>query len=237
MAPDGRFETTHWTVVLSARGGGAPDSDAALAELCRTYWYPLYAFVRRSGHDADEALDLTQGYFLRMMERNYLDDVRPEAGRFRSFLLASLKHFLANHRRDAAAIKRGGRVTWVSADAAEHRFLADRRRDASPEAAYERRWALAVLERARQRLEREFDDAGKREHYRLLAPHLSAEAGARPYAEIAAELDSSEAAVKMAVSRLRRRFGRVLREEIGRTVEPEQIDDEVRHLLTVVRGS
>lgn len=237
MAHDGRFHTTHWSMILSARDDGAEDTAAALGDLCQTYWYPAYFFVRRQGHDADEALDLTQGYFLRMMERNYLDDVQPEAGKFRSFLLASLKHFLANERREAAALKRGGAIEWVPLDAtgSEGRYHLEPPDPRTPEQAYERRWAQAVLERARELLGEELEGAGKAREFQLLAPHLSGDETSRSYSEIADELGTSPAAVKMAVSRLRRAFGRVLREEIGRTVAEEQIDDEVRHLLAVVR--
>lgn len=232
----GKFHTTRWTLILSARGERDEDARAALAELCETYWYPAYYFVRRMGHGPDEALDLTQGYFLRMLEDGFLDDVRPDAGKFRSFLLASLKHFMANQRRDAAAIKRGGETTLLSLDAelAERRYANEPPDDRTPEQAYERRWALAVLERVERRLAAELEAAGKSEHHRVLVPYVTGRGKARPYARVAEELDTTEAAVKVAVSRLRRRFGRLLREEIGETVAEPEIDDELRHLLAAV---
>lgn len=237
MSPEGRFNTTRWTVIRSARAKDEPGSAEALAALCEAYWYPLYVFVRRRGHGADEARDLTQGYFLRLLEKDYLDDVKPEAGRFRSFLLASMKHFLANERRDAAALKRGGGRTLVSLDlaAAENRYRHEPVSDETPERAYERRWALAVIERARDRLRDEFAAAGKERQFRLLAGHLSGRDSARPHGEVAEELGTTEAAVKMAVSRMRRQYGRALREEIADTIDdPAAIDDEVRHLLSIV---
>ncbi|MDH3627272.1 MAG: sigma-70 family RNA polymerase sigma factor [Acidobacteriota bacterium] len=237
MGGDGRFHTTRWTMILSARGTDSEDASAALAELCRTYWYPAYYFVRRRGNGPDEAMDLTQSYFLRMLEKDYLEDVRPEDGKFRSFLLASLKHFLANQHRDATTIKRGGEVEWVALDSAdaEGRYRQEPPDHRTPEQAYERRWALAVLGRTKNRLRAEFDDAKKLRQFQLLEPHLSADVTARSYKEIAVDLDTTESAIKMAVSRLRRAFGRLLREEIGRTVEDEHVDDEVRHLLSVIR--
>jgi RNA polymerase sigma-70 factor (ECF subfamily) len=226
-------------MVMAARARNDPASDAALARLCDSYWYPLYVFVRRLGHDPDEALDLTQGYFLRLLERDYLKDVRPEAGRFRCFLLASLKHYIANERRAAGTWKRGGRRHSMSLDAtsAESRFRLEPLDDTTPEKAYERRWAAMVIGRARDRLEREFADAGKIEQYRALAGFLSGDDPGRPYRDVAAALRTSEASVKMGVLRLRRRLGRLLREEIADTVsDPREVEDEVRHLLAVVRS-
>jgi RNA polymerase sigma-70 factor (ECF subfamily) len=225
-------------VVLTARAKGEPGSEEALAWLCETYWYPLYFFVRRRGYAFDEALDLTQGYFLRLMERDYLRDVRPEVGKFRSFLLASLKHYLANEKREAAALKRGGdhRLISLDADAAEHRYRLEPPDERTPEQAYERRWALTVIQRAHRRLEAELGESERRDQFRLLVGYLSGGDPKRSYREVAGELGATEAAVKMAVSRLRRRFGRILREEIAQTVvDDTEIDDEVRYLLTVVR--
>jgi len=222
-------------MIRSARAKDEPGSAEALAALCEAYWYPLYVFVRRMGKDADEAGDLTQGYFLRLMERDWLDNVRQEAGKFRSFLLASLKHYLANERREAAALKRGGGRPLLSLDldAAEDRYRHEPVDDETPERAYERRWALEVIERARTRLRDEFEAAGKPRHHALFAAHLSGTG--RPYAEIAAELETSEAAVKMGVSRIRRQFGKALREEIADTIDdPAEIDAEVKYLLTIV---
>lgn len=237
MTREGRFRTTKWSVVRAARARDEPGSADALARLCEVYWYPLYFFVRRLGHGVDEARDLTQGYFLRLMERNYLDDVRPEAGKFRSFLLASMKHYLANVRREAAALKRGGPAPPISLDldAAEARYRHEPADERTPDKAYERRWALAVIERANTRLREEFEAAGKPDQHRLLAGYLSGDERQRPYSQAARELETSEAAVKMAVSRMRRRYGRILREEIAATVgDPAEVDAEVRYLLSIV---
>jgi RNA polymerase sigma-70 factor (ECF subfamily) len=238
MAKEGRFDTTRWSVVLAAQARGEPGSREALAYLCEAYWYPLYFFVRRSGHGPDQALDLTQEFFLRLVERNWLESVRPEAGRFRSFLLATMKHFLANEARREGRLKRGGDRVVVSLDgeAAEGRYRLEPQGDESPEREYERRWALAVLDRARARLASEMAGDGKERQHGLLEPYLSGEEGERPYRETAALLETSEASVKMAVMRLRRRFGRLVREEIARTVgDDAEVGEEVRHLLTVVR--
>lgn len=237
MNPQGNFHTTRWTVIRSARAKDEPGSAEALASLCEAYWYPLYVFVRRMGHGADDARDLTQGYFLRLLEKDYLDDVRPEAGKFRSFLLASLKHYLANVRRDAAAQKRGGGQPLASLDldAAENRYRNEPVDGETPARAYERRWALAVIDRARNRLKGEFERADKGRHFKLLAEHLTGSGDARPYGEIAEELGTTEAAVKMSVSRMRRQYGRALRDEIADTIDdPAEVDAEVRHLLSIL---
>ncbi|MDH3626705.1 MAG: sigma-70 family RNA polymerase sigma factor [Acidobacteriota bacterium] len=237
MASSGKFKTTRWTVIRAARAKGEPGSAEALAGLCEAYWYPLYVFVRRSGHAVDAARDLTQGYFLKLLEKDYLDDVRPEAGKFRSFLLVSMKHFLANTRRDAAALKRGGGqpIVPLDIDMAEGRYRHEPVDDGSPERAYERQWAQAVIERARVRLRSEFEQAGKLRAYEFLSGHLTGAGRAKPYREIAAELETSEAAVKMSVSRMRRQFGKALREEVGDTIdEPADVDVEVKYLLTIL---
>ena len=233
----GSFHTTRWTVIRAARNKSEPGSTEALAALCEAYWYPLYFFVRRLGNDADDARDLTQGYFLNLMERNYLDTVREDAGKFRSFLLASMKHYLANVKRDAAALKRGGGEVPISLDAddAESRYRLEPVDEVTPERAYEKRWALAVIERAKKNLQGDFEGAGKGRHFTLLAGHLSGCGDAKPYKEIARELETTEAAVKMSVSRMRRQFGRALRDQIADTVDStEDVDAEVKYLLTIV---
>jgi RNA polymerase sigma-70 factor (ECF subfamily) len=237
MSSKGKFQTTRWTVIRSARAKGDAGSDAALASLCEAYWYPLYVFVRRMGYSADDARDLTQDYFLKLLEKDFLDTVRPEAGKFRSFLLASMKHFLANSRRDAAAIKRGGgqKLLSLDLDGAEHRYRHELNSDESPEVAYERRWASAVIERARLRLRAEFERAGKAQTFELLAEHLTGGGPSKSHREIANRLDTTEAAIKMSVSRMRRQFGKALREEIADTIDENakttDIDAEVKYLL------
>lgn len=233
-----RFDTTRWSVVLLARARGEPGSEESLARLCETYWYPLYAFVRRQGHGPEDALDFTQGYFLRLMERDWLKNVRPEAGKFRSFLLVSMKHFLAHERRRAKAKMRGGEMQWIPLDAAgaEGRYRLEPRDPRTPEQAYERSWAQAVLDRARRLLEQEMEKRGGLEQYRLLEPHLSREDVQETYRDLARRLGTTEAAVKMSLMRLRRRLGRILRDEVATTVGGAgDVDGELRYLLGILR--
>jgi len=237
---DDRFRTTKWSVVLSARARGEPGSKAALTQLCESYWYPLYVFVRRRGYGSDEALDLTQGYFLQLIERDYLKNVRPEAGKFRSFLLATLKHHISHETRRERTLRRGGgsQVISLDATAADQRYsLEPRDPRRTPDQDYERQWARAAIRHARERLERELDESGKGRQFRVLAQYLSGD-GERPYREVAAELETTEAAVKMAVPRLRRRYGRILREEIAQTVDAEnEVEDEIRYLLAAIHDA
>jgi RNA polymerase sigma-70 factor (ECF subfamily) len=233
-----RFQTTRWSLIFAAGEAGGPESRQALSSLCEVYWYPLYAFVRRQGHDADAARDLTQAYFLTFLEKDYLSDVTPEGGRFRSFLLASLKHFLSKARdRDRAAKRGGGRVVLaIDLNDAEARFLAEHSGDDSPEAAFERQWATTILERAMSRLQDEANDSGKEELFFYIRGHLTGESKAVAYAEIAERLAMSDGAVKVAVHRGRRRFGELLRVEIAETVaHPDDVDVEVRYLLEILR--
>ena len=235
---DGRFETTHWSLVLAARTGKSVESRTALEALCGAYWFPLYAFIRREGYAAEEARDLTQGYFARLVERRDLKDVRPELGRFRSFLLVSVKHFLSNERDRERAKKRSPGSPLVSLDAqdAEARYSFEPADALTPETLFERKWAMTVLERTLGRLGEE--NAGqKAQRFEALRAHLSGDEPAASYRELGETLGMSEDAVKVAVHRLRRRFGELLREEIADTVrEPGEVDDEIRHLLGVLRG-
>lgn len=233
-----RFRTTQWSLILAAGAAGGPASRRALSSLCEAYWYPLYAFVRRQGYDADAARDLTQGYFLTFLEKDYLADVKPEAGRFRSFLLASLKHFLSKVRDKERALKRGGGkvVLAIDLDDAESRFLAERASAGSPDDTFERQWAATMLERAMSRLHAESVASGKEELFSRLRGHLEGEPDVGAYARIAADLGVSEGAVRVAVHRTRRRFGELLRLEIAETVaRPEDVDAEVRHLMEILR--
>jgi RNA polymerase sigma-70 factor (ECF subfamily) len=234
-----RFTTTKWSQVLAAGQADAGGSREALSRLCESYWYPLYAYVRRWGYDADQAQDLTQEFFARLLEKHYLRAADPARGRFRSFLLASLKHFLANERDRAGAVKRGGRMTVVPLEIenAEGRYSLEPPDGETPERVYERRWALTLLERTLARLSREFEAAGKRAQFARLEGYLTGEQETLPYAKLALELGMSEGAIKVAVHRLRRRFGALLREEVGETVSmPEQVDDEIRDLFRALRG-
>jgi RNA polymerase sigma-70 factor (ECF subfamily) len=230
------FATTSWTQVLAARGAATSEARAALEGLCQAYWYPLYAFTRRQGHDAEQARDLTQAYFAQLLDKDYLDDVDPGRGRFRVFLMTSVRNFLSKEREKARAWKRGGRADLVSLDEdAEGRYRQEPANPLTPEQIYERRWALTILERVLGRLRLEFSESDREREFERLKAFLTGEEPQLPYRELAVELGTTEAALKTAVHRLRRRFGTLLREEISQTVStPEEVDDEVRHLLAVV---
>ena len=231
---DARFQTTHWSLVLAARTGESSESREALEKLCEAYWFPLYAFVRRQGFEAEDARDLTQAYFTRLIEKRDLEDVKPELGRFRSFLLVSVKHFLANELDRERARKRAPAATLESLDAldAESRYAREPVDALTPESVFHRKWADTVLDRTFTRLEREWAGEDRAARYGLLRRHLAGEEPAPPYRQLAAALGTTEGAVKMTVHRLRKRFGELLREEIATTVrDPEEIDDEIRHLL------
>jgi RNA polymerase sigma-70 factor (ECF subfamily) len=237
--PEGRgeFATTHWTVVLAAGQGDSPQAAEALASLCRAYWYPLYAFARRLGHPPEEAQDVTQAFFARLLEKGDLRAAEPARGRFRSFLLAAFKHFLANERARARAQKRGGGRPAVPLDGGdgERRYALEPAHELTAERLYEQRWALAVLEHGLARLRDEFRRAGKADLFERLKDYLAG-AAERPYRAAAAEAGLTEAAFKMAVHRLRQRFREVLLAEIARTVVgPEAAEEELRHLFAAVR--
>lgn len=236
-APRGsaRFATTRWSVVLATRGDAA-ESRAALETLCASYWYPLYAYARRRGRTAEDAADLVQGFFLVILRRGGLASADPERGRFRTFLLTAFQRHASHERDREQALKRGGgRVRLpFEIDDGERRYTMEPADDRTPEALFERRWALALLDRAVARLR---EDQGGTDAARLdaLLPHVYGNdggAGARPYGEIASSLGMSEGAVKVAVHRLRKRFRDVLREEVSHTVEgPDEVDDELRRLI------
>jgi RNA polymerase sigma-70 factor (ECF subfamily) len=231
------FTTTHWSVVLSARDRKSPRSERALAALCETYWFPLYAYVRRSGYSSHDAQDLTQGFFAELLEKDFLKDADYRRGRFRSFLLAALKHFLGHQRERARAKKRGGgRVPFsLDFDDAENRYHLEAEDPATPERLYQRRWALTLLDRVVRRLEDENARAGKAETFAGLKEFLTAGRQSRPYRRVAEALGMSEGAVKVAVHRLRRRYRELLREEIAQTVaDPGEVDDELGELFSAV---
>lgn len=230
-----QFATTQWKVVLEARDGTDSQARLALESLCQAYWFPLYAYVRSRGHDADRARDLTQAFFADLLGRNFLATIDRSKGRFRSFLLASLDHFLSHERDKANALKKGGGVLPISLDTADAdvRYRLEPTDLVTPELVFERRWGLTVMERTMERLRAEHDDQTGR--FEQLKPCLTGENPDR-YAEIAETLGTTPAAVKAAVHRLRQRYGRLLREEIGETVSsPAEVDEELRHLLGVVR--
>ena len=229
------FVTTHWSVVLSARDKASPHSEAALEQLCRTYWFPLYAFVRRLGHDPHDAQDFTQEFFARLLQKDYLRSAAQEKGRFRTFLLVALKRFLANEWDRQRAQKRGGGAAVLSIDQeqAESRFAAEPAHALQPDVLFDRHWAMTLLERTLARLQDEYLSSGRAKLFELLRGCLARDESALPYAEIATRLNLTEAAVKMAVQRLRARYREILREEISGTVSSEaEIEEEIRHLFS-----
>jgi RNA polymerase sigma-70 factor (ECF subfamily) len=231
-----KFETRRWSVVLAARTGHSTESRRALAWLCEAYWYPLYAFIRRQGYDPEDARDLTQGYLASLLERGDLRDVRPELGRFRSFLLASVRHYLANERRREHAKKRspGRPLLSLYADMAEDRYRVEPADELTPEVLFERKWAATVFDRAVSRLGNEWGDGVRARKFEKLRGYLTGDDSAS-YLEAAGALAMTEDAVKATVHRLRRRFGELLREEIAQTVrDPKDVDDEIRYLLDVL---
>jgi RNA polymerase sigma-70 factor (ECF subfamily) len=236
--PEARlFLTTHWSVVLSARDKHSPNSTQALETLCHTYWYPLYAFVRRSGYAPCDAQDLTQGFFEQLLARNYLRLVTPEKGRFRTFLKVALKRFLIHEWDRKRAQKRGGGVSCLSLDTtlAEERFQSERTDTLAPDEIYDQRWALSLLQETVRRLESEFAAAGKANEWAALKPYLTADRGTVPYEEIARLLQTTEAAARVATHRLRKQFRELFRQLVGETVaNPEDIDDELRHIVAAL---
>ncbi|MCI0744604.1 MAG: sigma-70 family RNA polymerase sigma factor [Verrucomicrobia subdivision 3 bacterium] len=234
------FQETHWSVVLAARETDSSRAEAALEALCRTYWPPLYAFIRRDGHSPEEAQDLTQEFFARFLKRNGLATISPDKGRFRSFLLAVLKHFLINEWRREQRQKRGGGCLTISLDAEpiEARYQTELVATATPESAFERHWAFTVLDQTMNRLREEYARSGKSDLFDLLQETLSGQKRSTPRAQIAARCGISVGAVDVAVHRLRRRYGELLREEIAHTVnEPDEVEAEIRHLKAVLGRS
>lgn len=240
IEPRAYFVTTRWTLVLQAGEGSSPETTAALETLCRAYWYPLYAFVRASGKSHDDAVDLTQEFFAQLLEKKWLADADPARGRFRTFLLATMKHFLANEWRRSQRLKRGGGQALVELDALEagERYALEPHDPVSPEALYERRWAFTVIHRAQQRLAEEAEATGGAEKFRALEPTLTGERTDDGYESLARQFNATVNTVKSWVLRLRRRFRELLREEVSQTLGPgEDVDAELRQLLTVVSGS
>ena len=232
-----QFATTHWSMVVAARDRESPQAHEALAGLCTAYWYPLYAFIRRQGYEAHDAQDLTQEFFSRLLEKDFLGTVDPEKGKFRSYLLVCCKHFLANERDKAGAARRGGGRTVISVDFmdAESRYGCESAHVLPADKLYERRWAMSLLEMVLGRLRDEFERDGKKLLFDRLKSTLAGSRTAASYAELGAELDLSEGAIKVIVHRLRRRYRELLREEIGRTVsDPAEVDAEIRELFVLL---
>ena len=238
QATAAQFSATHWSIVLAAGQADDTRRTEALEKLCRAYWYPLYAFVRRQGHDPADAQDLTQEFFSRLLAKNYLSTVEPDRGKFRNFLLIALKHFLADQWDRVRAQKRGGGQKFISLDeqTAETRYHLEPRDEMSPEKVYERRWALTLLEQVLARLRQEHVLAGKSELFDQLRLFITGDRGEISFADAATKLGTTEGAAKMAVQRMRQRYRELLRAEIADTVErPEEIDEELRCLAAALR--
>jgi RNA polymerase sigma-70 factor (ECF subfamily) len=238
-APAGCFVTTHWSAVLTAGRSDTTRARAALEQLCRNYWQPLYAYVRRTGHSREEAEDLTQEFFARLLVQNTVARADPARGRFRSFLLASLKHFLAHEWEKARAQKRGGGAPLIPLefDTAETRCAQPVALGDSPDRAFDRQWALALLEVVLGKLRREYSDAGREDLFLGLKDTLSGGRAEIAYRDLGARLGLSEGAVKVAAHRLRHRYRELLREEIANTVAgPEGVEEELRQLFAALGG-
>ncbi len=231
------FQTTHWSVVRRAGQRASRRSAEALEHLCRTYWFPLYAYVRRRGYEAPEAQDLTQEFFVRLLAKHYLTRADRSKGKFRSFLLTGLNRFLSNEGRRARAAKRGGGQPLLSLDdeTAERRYALEPASQLTPERIYERHWALTLLDRALARLRAETLAGGRARQFEQLRGFLTTEAGETRYAAVAAELGMTTDAVGVAVHRLRQRYRELVREEIAQTVtSPAEVEQEIRWLFTAV---
>ena len=237
MAVSPEFCTTHWSVVLAAREEQSPGAMAALETLCRAYWFPLYAFVRRKGHSPHDAQDLTQAFFERMLEKSFLQSVDRNRGKFRSFLLACLNHFLAKDWRDGHTLKRGGAATFLPLDTAayDERLAAETLSTQPPEDLYDRQWALAVLDQAMSLLEREMTAAGKANVFEAIRPFLVEPTPDGAYDPVAQCLGMTPHAVSMAVSRLRQRYRELVREAVAQTVTtPLELEEELRYLRRLI---
>jgi len=230
-----QFPTTRWTLVFAAGDPHRKEARSALVSLCENYWYPLYAYLRRRGYPADQAQDLTQEFFVRLLEGRYLDRANPEKGRFRSFLLTSLKFFVADEGDCQRARKRGGGVLVpLEFSSGEERYQREPAHDETPERIFERRWALSMLDRVVERLRNEFVQHGRAEHFERLKMFLLGQSDA-PYAALAREMNTSEGALKVAIHRLRKRYRELFRQEIADTVaDSAEVESELRYLAAVL---
>jgi RNA polymerase sigma-70 factor (ECF subfamily) len=239
IRPQAAFNTTHWSVVLAATRSDSTRARDALARLCQTYWYPLYAYVRRRGYSAPDAQDLTQAFFAQLLARESLTSANPELGKFRSFILTAMKNFLASEWKQGMARKRGGGSQMLSLDwaAAEERFDLEPVTHSSPDKLFEKQWALTVLGDVLNQLEREYQNEGKRDLFAALKQALLGIRESQPYAELAIRLGMSESAVKVTVHRLRKRYRKLIRDEIANTLDdPKDVDNEMRYLFQVLTG-
>lgn len=238
-APGDVFATTHWTVVLAAGQRHTPQSDHALEELCRTYWFPLYAYVRRRGNAKADAEDLVQAFFERFLAKNYLEGLNEERGRFRAFLLAALKNFLTNEWKKSQRLKRGGGEMMLSLDweSADTKFQVAATNEPNPEQVFDREWALALLAKVIERLQAECAAEGRAQLFEQLKVFLTTGKGESAHAEVARELGMEEGAVRVAVHRLRKRYRVLLREEIAQTLsDSAMVDEEMRALFGAFGG-
>lgn len=232
-----RFESTHWSVVLAAASLSSGGASQALERLCAAYWYPLYSYIRSRGVGPEDAHDLTQEFFVRFLDKGFLKDVRPEKGKFRTFLLASLNHFLSNEWDRARAQKRGGHLQFLPLDfaQAEERHARGPGHTLTPEALFERAWAMAVLDAALAKLRDEYAGSGKEKQFELLKGVLVRGEGGVSYRDLGSDLGLSEGAIKVAVHRLRRRYRDLMLEEISQTLaEGENLEEEMRHLMAAL---
>ncbi len=231
------FTTTHWSVVMAAADQKTPGAAAALEQLCRTYWRPLYVYVRRRGYGPEDAQDLTQDFLAAFLSKRAFDGADPTRGRFRTFLLQSLQHFLVDQWKRAHRIKRGGGALPISIDAqeAEERYCRGLAETLTPERAYERRWAMALLEEVLAGMRQDYAQAGKAPHFEVLQEFLWGTDGAASYARVAEKLGLSEGAARVAVHRLRERYRERLRAQVAQIVsEPKEIDEELHYLIQVM---
>jgi len=233
------FMTTRWSIVRAAGDSAAPKHEQALSTLCETYWFPLYAYLRRNGHDVNEAADHTQAFFARLLDKKYLGQVRPKPGKFRSFLLTALKHFVSNQYKYARAKKRGGgkKILSLNYDQAEDRYALEPATDLSPEKLFEKSWALTVLTRTMERLEEELAARNREKLFEHLRGYVVAEQSAVPYQDLADKLEMSEGTIRVAVHRLRKRCKEILRDEVAQTVTtPDEVEEEIRSLFTALQA-
>lgn len=239
VAPNAQlFATTQWSAVLMAGGDSSPAARRVLEQLCRAYWYPLYAYIRRQGHSVEDAQDLTQDFFARLLEKNYLRNVERNRGRFRTFLLTSLKNFLINEWKHANRQKHGSGQAAISWDEAlaESRFAVEPATGQPPDSVYDRGWAATLLDRALAALRAEFEQAGKLAHFDRLKVYILGERQSPPYAELASAFGMTEGAVRVALHRLSKRYGELLRAEVAQTVStPAEVNEELRYLVAVIR--
>ena len=237
--PRSEFATTSWTLIRAAASDSGKKSHPALATVCRIYWRPVYAFIRRNGHEPDQAQDLTQEFFARLIEKNYLEEADQARGKFRSFLLSSVKHFLANENDRVRAVKRGGRHRIVSVDTAEAEgwYVPATADEVTPERLFERRWALTLLERVMSKLRQQYAESGKAAHFESIVVYLMRDSSTIRYELLASRTGLTEGALRMAVYRLKQKYRSTLRAEIAQTVATEaDIDSEIQFLMTVLSG-